>query len=676
MTQKIILFGSSGMLGWYIQTYLSLKFTVISITRKEYDILKDSSIKLSKLIETHQPNIIINCTNSYKGSFEEQIRINSYFPLLLDKIASKYNSQFIHFSTNGVFLGSSHSYQEDDIPNANDTYGISKMIGENIRGTVIRTSILGESKTNQRCLIEWLKQNKYKKIQGFIKDSWNGVSCLKLAEIVKHIIDNNLYWSGIRHIVSNEIVSKYDICKYINQIYHLHLLIDLNTQTYRNIILQSNHPSLVKEETIFTQLYKQFIFTKIHRKPKGSYINKKHCRFCDTDTDDILHLGDNYGLAGGFLSFLDELQDDKVYPLTLAMCPICKYMQCKQIVSSDELFKKHYYYYSSMIGSLVKHFNAFAETIAERYPNKDTKIIEIGCNDGVLLHPLKKLGYTHLVGVDPSRTLQQIDSSIETYNEYFNNDITDKLIEKHGLFDIFISCNSFAHIEDMKTIMTNIKRLLKDTGVALIEVHYSKHIFEEKHFDFIYHEHMGYYTCTSLYHICKQYGMCLTNVEHVPMHGGSLRCTIHMQPTEPLPCIQDFIEKEAYLFEPNYMKSYMEQLYNWKDEFTEMIISLQKTNKVYGYGASGRANTLMNFCEIQLDGMIDDAASKINSYTPTYNVLIEQSDILYNDHAPKYVVILAWPYADAIIKNHRKYLENGGTFIIPLPEVKVINNKM
>ena len=148
MTQKIILFGSSGMLGWYLQTYLSLKFTVISITRKEYDILKDSSIKLSKLIEIYKPIVIINCTNSYKGSFEQQIRINSYFPLLLDKIASKYNSHFIHFSTNGVFLGSSHSYQEDDIPNANDTYGISKMIGENIRGTVIRTSILGESKTN------------------------------------------------------------------------------------------------------------------------------------------------------------------------------------------------------------------------------------------------------------------------------------------------------------------------------------------------------------------------------------------------------------------------------------------------------------------------------------------------------------------------------------------------
>lgn len=672
MTHNILLFGSTGMLGWYMKTYLSLHYKVLSITRKEFDIMKDSVGKLTKIIETHSPTVIINCTNCYKGSYEEQIRINSYFPMLLDSIASKYDLKFIHFSTNGVFLGSLNPYQEDDIPNANDSYGVSKMMGEHIKGTVIRTSILGESKTNPKCLIEWLKQNKYNKIQGFIKDYWNGVSCLKLAEIVEIIINKNLYWSGVRHIFSQEIVSKYDICKYINKIYHLHLLIDPNSQTYRNIILHSKYPSLVKEESLFTQLYKQRIFTQIYRKTKGAYTNKTKCRFCDKDTEDILDLGDNYGLAGGFLSSLDEFQEDRVYPLTLSMCPNCKYMQCKQMVSPDELFKKNYYYYSSMITSLVRHFNSFAQTIHERYPNKDSKIIEIGCNDGVLLHPLKELGYTYLVGVDPSRTLQKIDKTIETYNEYFNDKITDMLLQKHGPFDIFISCNSFAHIEDMKTIMTNIKRLLKETGVALIEVHYSKHLFEDKHFDFIYHEHMGYYTCTSLYHICQQYGMFLTNVEYINMHGGSLRCTIHMQPTEALPCIQEFIEKEAYLFEPGYLKSYTKQLYSWKDEFTKSIIELQKNHTVYGYGASGRANTLMNFCEIHLDGIIDDAASKINSYTPLYNVLIEDSSILYKDKAPKYIVILAWPYAETIVEKHKKYLENGGTFIIPLPEIKYI----
>lgn len=403
----------------------------------------------------------------------------------------------------------------------------------------------------------------------------------------------------------------------------------------------------------------------------GNYTEKLQCRFCDCLTKDILHLGNHFGLAGGFLN-KDEIDFDKVYPLTLSLCPSCKYLQCKQVVSSDELFKKNYYYYSSMIGSLVNHFNNFAKIIEERYPNKNSKILEIGCNDGVLLHPLKELGYTHLIGIDPSRTIQNVDPTIETYNDYFNDSIVEQLLEKHGLLDIFISCNSFAHIEDMKTILKNIKRILKPNGVALIEVHDSKQIFEQNHFDFIYHEHMGYYTCTSLYRICKLFDMYLTDIEFVPNHGGSLRCTIHTSPTEESFSVQDTILKEAYLFKETYLNTYRSKLYEWKKEFTTLIQKLQMDSCVYGYGASGRANTLMNFCEIHLDGILDDAPSKVGSYTPYFHVCIEDSSQLYSDSPPKYVVILAWPYSETILKKHQRYLDNGGTFILPLPEIKKI----
>jgi len=565
-------------------------------------------------------------------------------------------------------------YLEEDIPNANDTYGISKMLGENINGTVIRTTLVGESKTNKNCLIEWLKSNKNKTIRGFIRDYWNGVTCLTIAEEVAKIIAQNLYWSGVRHIISDNMISKYELCKYINHVYELNLTINPHAHVYRNIILKSKYNQLTITDSLLTQIHKQKIFTLMNSKTNGTYINKIDCRFCNTKTNDILHLGNKYGLAGGFLESLDKLSEDKVYPLSLVICPRCKYIQCKQIVSSDELFKKNYYYYSSMIGTLVKHFNDFAEIIYTRYPNKNTKIIEIGCNDGVLLHPLKKLGYNNIIGIDPSRTILNIDKSIQTYNEYFNDNITETILQKHGKFDIFISCNSFAHIDDMNTIMKNIKKILNPNGIALIEVHYSKHIFNDKHFDFIYHEHMGYYTCTSLYHICKLYDMHLINVEYVPMHGGSLRCTIHMQPTKELPCIQNYIKDEAYLFEPKYMISYTKQLYDWKEEFKKVIFKLQENHHIYGYGASGRANTLMNFCEILLNGIVDDAASKIGTYTPLFNILIEDSKVLYSDNPPKYVVILAWPYSEAIIEKHKLYLQNGGTFIIPLPQIKQITS--
>jgi len=420
----------------------------------------------------------------------------------------------------------------------------------------------------------------------------------------------------------------------------------------------------------------QKVFTKMHRKPKGTYVEKTCCRFCDTKTVDSVHLGNYFGLAGGFISAEEIATEDKVYPLSLEMCPKCRNIQCKQVVSADELFKKNYYYYSSMIPSLVSHFKGLAEVIAERWPDVATQILEMGCNDGVLLHPLKQLGYTYLIGVDPSRTIQQVDPTIYTYNDYFNDTTTDQILKEHGEVDVFVACNSFAHIDDMKTILMNLKKVLrKNTGEAIIEVHYSKNIFTHKHFDFIYHEHMSYYTVTSLYNICRIFGISLVNVECIPNHGGSIRCILQNKPcTEsPAASLQVFLSNEAHLFDPGFVATYTQELYTWRKNFQDLFYSLKKEGKtIYGYGASGRANTLLNFCEIELDVIIDDAPSKIGFYTPTLNTPIVDSTILL-DAPPDYIIILAWPYAEFIMKNNASYT---GTFIIPLPEISLKRNTL
>jgi len=404
----------------------------------------------------------------------------------------------------------------------------------------------------------------------------------------------------------------------------------------------------------------------------GTYQLKTHCRFCNTLVRDILHLGDFFGLAGGFLNSHDAVEN--TYPLTLSLCEHCKYIQCKQLVSNDELFKKNYYYYSSMIPSLVKHFENLAQWIYNKFP-LNTRILEIGCNDGVLLQPLHQLFYKHLIGVDPSRTVKNIPNhdDLTIYNEYFNEEITKQIVETHGLQDLFISCNSFAHIDDMQTIINCMKKVLKPiTGMALIEVHYSRLIFERKQFDFIYHEHVGYYTVTSLYNICNNNGMTLIHVEQISNHGGSLRCLIEMHPQlEPSQNIRDWLSVESPMFHETFFEKYEVDLYQWKKTFNKLINDLiLDGKKVFGYGASGRANTIMNFCEIKLECIIDDAQSKIGCYTPMYNVPIRDSSILYSNNPPDYVIILAWPYAQSIMERHKMVRTK---FIIPLPEIKILN---
>jgi methylation protein EvaC len=657
----ILLFGASGLLGKYVFDYLESKnFTIISISKHQYNIISDCFQTLENIILKYKPSILINCTNSFKDDLETQLKINSYFPHQLSNLAIKYHLELIHISTNGVFLGDTeYYYSENDIPDANDHYGITKILGENIPFTVIRTSIIGETKRGDHYFIEWLKKSTH--IKGFINHYWNGVTCLYLAQYIEHIIVNNLFWVGIRHVCDEKIYTKFDLAILIKKIYKLNLFIEETESTFKNLSLKTCYKNTFRKPNLEMDLLEQ--------KQKGNYISKLTCRFCNNYTKDILHLGNHFGLAGGFLKDLTE--EDKLYPLTLSLCDKCKYIQCKQVITADELFKKNYFYYSSMIPSLVKHFTGLAEWISANFP-KDTKIIEIGCNDGVLLYPLYEKGFKNIIGVDPSQTILKVSKNINTYNTYFDNKTVDDILSKYGLQDLFISCNSFAHIDNMQEIIYNMKRILHPSkGKAIIEVHYSKHIFDNKQFDFIYHEHMGYYTVTSLFNICKLNELRLSYVEEVANHGGSLRCIIEMKPTHIIPeHIQVWLDKEKLLFEEGFFNQYQIDLYKWKQKLKDVIdLLVSNGQKIYGYGASGRANTLLHFTEITLDYIIDDAPSKIGSYTPIYNIPIIDSKILYGDNKPDYVLILAWPYADFIMKTHKDFK---GKFILPLPDIKIV----
>ena len=684
---QILVFGSTGMLGWYVKEYLNDKCRVVCVNRCDYDVLNDSREKLRKIICESKCDVVINCVKCFEPNmeFDNMVKINTHFPKMVAQICEQLRIHFIHISTNGVFSGSAKNpYIETDIPDTVEWYGITKLFGEPVNATVIRTSIVGSVQTKRAHstgtygLLDWVRNNENGEIDGYDYEKWNGVTCLELVKYIGNIINNELYWQGVRHIFSPGTVSKYQLLNNINDVYDLKIKINKveNAERTINLTLDSIYEPDFDFADIHTQLRLQKVFTQMHQKQTGNYNTRTSCRFCANKTVDFLHLGERFGLAGGFLSANDDANEERVYPLTLAVCLECTYMQCKEVVCSDELFKKNYFYYSSMIPSLVEHFKGLADWIASRHPDKSTKIIEMGCNDGVLLHQLKNLGYGFqygtLVGVDPSHTILSVDKSIETHNEYFNDD----LVVKHQ-FDVFVSCNSFAHIDDMQTIIRNLKRIMNPiTGVAIIEVHHSLHIFQELHFDFIYHEHMGYYTVTSLYNICKSNGMALTNVEAIPNHGGSIRCIISMNGSlseNVSESVRHFNEIERPIFDLDYLANFETMVYDWKAEFQILFHNLKNENKtIYGYGASGRANTLMNFAEIEVDMMIDDAPSKIGSRTPVFNIPIRDSSVMYGDTRPDYIIILAWPYAQHIIDKHTEYLRLGGKFIIPLPTLKVI----
>ncbi len=232
---KIFIFGSAGMLGNYFQKYLSTKYDTISITKNEINVLDITYDILEKFLKNYEPNpndIVINCIGIIPHSTDNNLNntrsffmINSLFPIILSFMCKKYNMRFIHITTDCVFSGSKGNYDENSVSDETKMYGMSKSLGELACGTIIRTSVIGEESKECLQFLEWVRSNKNKEMNGFINHYWNGITCLQLAKIIETIVNKEMYWDGVRHIFSPNIVSKFELANIINNIYNLNITI-------------------------------------------------------------------------------------------------------------------------------------------------------------------------------------------------------------------------------------------------------------------------------------------------------------------------------------------------------------------------------------------------------------------------------------------------------------------
>ena len=233
---KIILFGSNGMLGNYVNSYLSKSSEIISLTRKDYDLSRLSIDTLTTLLNEknlQKDDIVINCAGVIPQASKQRglntrlyFTINSLFPVILSQICDKFKAKMIHVTTDCVFSGKDGNYNEDSIHDEINDYGMSKSLGELCKATIIRTSIIGEEVENKRSLLEWVKCNSGKKIDGYTNHLWNGVTCLQLSKAIYQIIDEGLYWNGVRHVFSPNCVSKYELVQLINEVYNLDITVN------------------------------------------------------------------------------------------------------------------------------------------------------------------------------------------------------------------------------------------------------------------------------------------------------------------------------------------------------------------------------------------------------------------------------------------------------------------
>jgi methylation protein EvaC len=408
-----------------------------------------------------------------------------------------------------------------------------------------------------------------------------------------------------------------------------------------------------------------------------------YCSFCNSKSmTEIMDFG-KVALAGGFLH-ANQFAEESYYPLRLFFCHDCYAVQVIDKVSADMLFKD-YFYFSSSIQTLRDHFIDYAREVATRFlmPESAT-VVEFGCNDGVLLGPLANQNIKTVIGVDPATNIVRTinDPRITIINDFFTEDVVQDIISKHGQVDMVVANNVYAHIPDIQGITRAICNVLSNDGVFIFEVHYLGNVINELQYDMIYHEHLYYYSLLSAMKHFERYGMMVFDVKKVSIHAGSMRFYVCKKGSNlgfaVTPAVIRLQNEELAngFHRPETFGRFAADIAERKTVLMALLNKLKKEGyTIAGYGASGRANTMIQYCGINqshLDYMIDDAPAKAGFFTPGSHFEIHPSTILDQPNPPDYLLIFAWSFFDEIVKRSRKYLDGGGRMIVPLPEVKIL----
>ena len=380
-----------------------------------------------------------------------------------------------------------------------------------------------------------------------------------------------------------------------------------------------------------------------------------------------------------------ELNNPTIYyPLKICSCISCGFKQLNYVVEPKILYQRNYPYESSLTKTGKKHWFEFAESTVKEYNLKNRElVVDIGSNTGVLLNAFKK-NKLKIVGVDPAPNICKIANKrgIPTINSFFNENTVKKILKKYGRAKIITGTNVFAHINNLDIFMKNIKKLIhKKEGVFVIEVPYFLHLVKSLEYDTIYHEHLSYITVIPLIKFLKKFDLQIINIQQRDIHGGSIRIFISQTGNYKVKnTIKKIckLENKAKLNSKKILINFQKKVTKNRFQLLSLLTKLKRANKkIIALSAPAKGMTLLNYLKLDsnyLDYATEKSSIKQGMFTPGVNVPVYSDDKILKTK-PDYALLLAWNFSKEIIKNNITYLNRGGKFIIPIPNVKIIGKR-
>ena len=371
---------------------------------------------------------------------------------------------------------------------------------------------------------------------------------------------------------------------------------------------------------------------------------------------------------------------DPAFSLDTHVCLDCALIQVPNVIPPD--FFRNYVYVPSASDTMHDHFAGLAGVVRSSLATgSDQLVVDIGCNDGLFLSHVNRLGGRAL-GIDPAANLTPIanERGVEVVNEYFDPRTAAAVARKYGRAQVIVTTNTFNHIDDLHAFMAGVSVLLADGGTFIVEVPHAGDLVAKNEFDTVYHEHVSEFSVKSLVDLYAFFDMAIVDIVRLPIHGGSMRVLARRKPhaDAPTDAAGDWLESErrARLFDRQTYEALTRRVHRIRDELLALLDDLRRQGKrIAGYGAPAKGNTLLNYYGIGPDRLMflaDRNPLKHGSFSPGMHIPVVPAEKVLETQ-PDYLLILAWNFADEIIRQQDEYRRRGGRFILPIPEPRVVD---
>tara|TARA_B100001964_G_C14157548_1_gene565045 strand:- start:86 stop:1303 length:1218 start_codon:yes stop_codon:yes gene_type:complete len=401
------------------------------------------------------------------------------------------------------------------------------------------------------------------------------------------------------------------------------------------------------------------------------------CLICESEYQPFVDFGD-MPIANAFAT-KEELVNEYTFTMQVGFCESCHMVQLIEQPDREKMFHGNYAFFSSTSNYMKEHFKHFANSVSELQDlNKDSFVVEIGSNDGIMLQNFV-IDKIPCLGVEPSKNVAQVasDKGIEVITEFFDQPLAESVVRTHQKADAILSANVMCHIPYMHSIYDGVKTLLKDDGVFIFEDPYLGEVIEKTSFDQIYDEHVFLFSALSVSYLANMHDLELVNVEPQITHGGSMRYTIAHKGMKTVS--QDVInliyqEKKIGLDKTKAYLGFTDSVNRIKDDLIELLIKLKDDGKkVVAYGATSKSTTVTNYFSITPDlveCIYDTTPIKQNKLSPGAHIPVLPYD-QFRGSNPDYVLLFAWNHATEIMKKERDYMGSDRHWITYIPEVKI-----